>query len=122
VNPKVLLAEGFAFGKERLDVYATLSHRRPLEAHLSRAVGQQGTKPHLRLFCDLETISIKDLTPKIRSTFYAHLRASPSRSKSGSLEAERCRMYFSDSRVSGFSGEHRSSEVQNELSYGFALC
>ena len=48
--------------------------------------------------------------------------ASPSNSENGSLEAERCSMYFSDSRVSGFSGEHRSSEVQNEPSYGFALC
>ncbi len=37
-EPKVLLEEGFASEKERLGVQATLTHCRPLEAHLSRGV------------------------------------------------------------------------------------
>ena len=38
MNPKVLLGEGFALVKERLGVHALLTHCRPLEAHLPRAV------------------------------------------------------------------------------------
>jgi hypothetical protein len=41
VNPKVLRAGGFASEKERLGVQTTLTHCRPLEAHLSRAIDQQ---------------------------------------------------------------------------------
>ncbi len=41
MNPKVLLEVGFASGNKRLDVHATLTHRRSLEARLSGAVGQQ---------------------------------------------------------------------------------
>ena len=36
---------GFASVKERLAVPATLTHRRPLETHLLRAFGQQGSEP-----------------------------------------------------------------------------
>ncbi len=41
MNPKLLLDElsgEFALGEERLDVQATLTHCRPLEAHLPRAI------------------------------------------------------------------------------------
>ncbi len=34
-----------------------LACRHPLEAHLPRAVGQQGAEPQLRMFCALETTS-----------------------------------------------------------------
>src|SRR5215207_10247912 len=36
VNPEASRAGGFASGEERLGVQATLTHCRPLEAHLSR--------------------------------------------------------------------------------------
>ena len=54
-NPKALRAGGFASGEKRLGVQATLTHCRPLEAHLSRAVGQQGAKAKFRFVCNLET-------------------------------------------------------------------
>lgn len=49
-NPKALRAGGFASGEKRLGVQATLTHCRPLEAHLSRAVSQQGMEARLRFF------------------------------------------------------------------------
>jgi len=46
----------FASEKERLGVQATLTHCRPLEAHLSHTVGQQGAEAKLGRICRVATI------------------------------------------------------------------
>ncbi len=53
VNPKVLLAEGFASGKKRFGVRTTLTYYSPLEAHLSHAISQHGAKPQREYVCVL---------------------------------------------------------------------
>jgi hypothetical protein len=47
VNPKALLAGGFALEKERLDVHAALTYFRSLKAHLVRTIDQQSAESQL---------------------------------------------------------------------------